>query len=174
MLSQKNMSLVKIKDARLRQAVLSGIDEFVKVFIDAINDSIGGELNAETMAELNADQTTLLAYDILRNEVMDGGFVQLIHNGYGGFMFLNPVAKALEGWGIEDLAHLVKKAGKLYRKHREDIESDCTDDEFMALFEQHSEFDELDDDFVENEEEWTGMVAHYIDEHIDHFTVVES
>jgi len=168
------MSLAKIRDAQLRKAATSGIDEFVKVFVDAIKHSIGGELNAETMADLNADQITLLAYDILHSEVMDGGFVQLIHNGYGGFMFLNPVAKALKIWGLEDLAHIVKKANKLYRKHHEDIERDCTDDEFMALFEQHPEFDELDDCFVENEEEWTSMVAHYIDEHIDHFAVVEN
>jgi hypothetical protein len=135
--------------------------------------SVGGELTADTMAELNSDQITLLAYDILHNEVMDGGFVQLIYNGYGSFLFRNPFAKAIKGWGIDELASLVKKAGKLYFKYKNEIERECTDDEFMAMFEQYPEFDDLDDLFVENEETWTGMVACYVDEHIERFVTVE-
>ena len=34
-------------------------------------------------------------------------------------------------------------------------------------------FDDFDDDFVENEEQWTAQVACYIDEHIELFATVE-
>lgn len=164
---------VKVKDADLRKAATEGMDEFVKVFTDAILASVGGELNADNMAQLNADQITLLAYIMMRDEVMDGGFVQLIYNGYGGFIFLNPFAKALRGWGMDELASLVKKAGNLYRRHRTEIERDCNDDEFMALFEQFPDFDDLDDKFVENEEHWTEGIARFVDEHIERFGVIE-
>lgn len=167
------MNIAKVKDSDLRNAASAGMDEFLKVFTDAIMASVGGELTADTMAELNSDQITLLAYDILHNEVMDGGFVQLIYNGYGSFLFRNPFAKAIKGWGIDELASLVKKAGKLYLKYKNEIERECTDDEFMAMFEQYPEFDDLDDLFVENEETWTGMVACYVDEHIERFVTVE-
>lgn len=167
------MNIAKVKDSDLRNAASAGMDEFLKVFTDAIMASVGGELTADTMAELNSDQITLLAYDILHNEVMDGGFVQLIYNGYGSFLFRNPFAKAIKGWGIDKLASLVKKAGKLYFKYKNEIERECTDDEFMAMFEQYPEFDDLDDLFVENEETWTGMVACYVDEHIERFVTVE-
>ena len=167
------MNIAKVKDSDLRNAASAGMDEFLKVFTDAIMASVGGELTADTMAELNSDQITLLAYDILHNEVMDGGFVQLIYNGYGSFLFRNPFAKAIKGWGIDELASLVKKAGKLYFKYKNEIERECTDDEFMAMFEQYPEFDDLDDLFVENEETWTGMVACYVDEHIERFVTVE-
>lgn len=167
------MNIAKVKDSDLRNAASAGMDEFLKVFTDAIMASVGGELTADTMAELNSDQITLLAYDILHNEVMDGGFVQLIYNGYGSFLFRNPFAKAIKGWGIDELASLVKKAGKLYFKYKNEIERECTDDEFMAMFEQYPEFDDLDDLFVENEETWTGMVASYVDEHIERFVTVE-
>lgn len=167
------MNIAKVKDSDLRNAASAGMDEFLKVFTDAIMASVGGELTADTMAELNSDQITLLAYDILHNEVMDGGFVQLIYNGYGSFLFRNPFAKAIKGWGIDELASLVKKAGKLYFKYENEIERECTDDEFMAMFEQYPEFDDLDDLFVENEETWTGMVACYVDEHIERFVTVE-
>lgn len=167
------MNIAKVKDSDLRNAASAGMDEFLKVFTDAIMASVGGELTADTMAGLNSDQITLLAYDILHNEVMDGGFVQLIYNGYGSFLFRNPFAKAIKGWGIDELASLVKKAGKLYFKYKNEIERECTDDEFMAMFEQYPEFDDLDDLFVENEETWTGMVACYVDEHIERFVTVE-
>lgn len=167
------MNIAKVKDSDLRNAASAGMDEFLKVFTDAIMASVGGELTADTMAELNSDQITLLAYGILHNEVMDGGFVQLIYNGYGSFLFRNPFAKAIKGWGMDELASLVKKAGKLYFKYKNEIERECTDDEFMAMFEQYPEFDDLDDLFVENEETWTGMVACYVDEHIERFVTVE-
>ena len=44
----------------------------------------------------------------------------------------------------------------------------------MALFEQFPEFDDLDDTFVEKEEEWTEQIARYIDEHIDCFATVDN
>ena len=87
---------VRVKDSALREAAAEGMDAFVGCFVGAIKEAIGGELTAETMAELNSDQVTLLAWDVLHEEVMDGGFVQLIHNGYGPFIFKNPLAKALK------------------------------------------------------------------------------
>jgi hypothetical protein len=164
---------VKVKDEALQQAATEGMDAFVQVFVDGIRSAIGGELTAETMAELNADQVTLLAWDTLHEEVMDGGFVQLIHNGYGPFIFKNPFAKAVKQWGMRDLSKLVYDAHTLWLKHREEIERELTEDEFMALFEQMPEFDDLDDAFVENEEEWTCEIAHYIDEHIERFALIE-
>jgi hypothetical protein len=164
---------VRVKDSALREAAAEGMDAFVGCFVGAIKEAIGGELTAETMAELNSDQVTLLAWDVLHEEVMDGGFVQLIHNGYGPFIFKNPLAKALKLWGLRELSKLIYSAHTLYIKYGEQIERDCTDDEFMALFEQFPEFDDLDDTFVEEEENWTADIAHYIDENIERFANVE-
>ena len=164
---------VKIKDEALRQAAGEGMDAFVGAFVAAIKETIDGGLTADNMGQLTSDQITLLAWDTLHEEVMDGGFVQLIHNGYGPFMFKNPVAKALKLWGLRDLSKLIYDAHTLYTKHGTAIEQDCTDEEFMALFEQFSDFDNLDDAFVEHEEEWTAQIAEYIDQHIENFATVE-
>ena len=166
------MKEVTIQDATLRQAAAEGMDAFVGCFVSAIKEAIGGELTAETMQELNSDQITLLAWNTLHDEVMDGGFVQLIHNGYGPFIFKNPFAKAVKLWGLRDLSKLVYDAHSLYLKYHEQIERDYTDDEFMALFEQLPEFDDLDDEFVEQEEAWTDAIAHYIDENIERFAKI--
>ena len=156
----------------LRKAAGEGMDAFVASFVEAIRQAIGGELTPQTLGELNSDQITLLACQTLHDEVMDGGFVQLIHNGYGPFIFKNPLAKALKQWGLRDLSKLIYEAHTLYNKYHETIERDCTDDEFMALFEQFPEFDDMDDEFVEREEAWTEQIARYIDEHIDKFAKI--
>ena len=167
------MKEVTIKDDVLRKAAGEGMDAFVSAFVQAIKETIGGELTAATLSELNSDQITLLAWDVLHEEVMDGGFVQLIHNGYGPFIFKNPFAKAVKLWGMRELSKLVYDAHTLYVKYHEPLEKDCTDDEFMALFEQFPEFDDMDDEFVEKEEAWTEQIARYIDENIDRFAIVK-
>ncbi len=166
------MNLVKVKDSDLRAAASEEADDFLKLFTDAIMTAIGGEVTSKSMSELNGDQLTLLAYSFLHEEVMDGGFVQLIHNGYGGFIFYNPFAKAVKGWGLDKLATLVNRGNRLFRKYRREIEIDCDDDEFMELFERFPMFDDLDDIFVENEEEWTQIIAQYVKEHIDSFAEI--
>ena len=167
------MTDIRIKDETLRQAAGEGMDAFVGAFVKAIREAIGGELTAENMGQLTSDQITLLAWDNLHEEVMDGGFVQLIHNGYGPFMFKNPVAKALKLWGLRDLSKLIYDAHTLYTKHGTAIEKDCSDEEFMALFEQFPDFDNLDDEFIEHEEDWTAQIAAYIDQNIEKFATIE-
>lgn len=164
---------IKIKEEDVIAAAQQGMDEFVSLFNERIMKAIGGELNSESLAKLNSDQITLLAYIILRDEVMDGGFIQLIHNGYGPFIFLNPFAKAMRLWGAHDFSKLVYKGRKLFEQYGDELTRDCTDEEFMALFEQYPEFDDLDDEFVECEEEVTELVAHYIDEHLEQFATIE-
>lgn len=165
---------VTIHDETLRKAAAQGTDAFVDAFVTAIKDAVGGQLTQENIAQLNADQMTLLVWDVLHQEVMDGGFVQLIHNGYGPFVFKNPFAKAVKQlWGMRELSKLVYDAHTLYIKYGEKLERECTDEEFIALFEQYPEFDDMDDTFVEEEEAWTEQIARYIDEHIDHFAKID-
>lgn len=168
------MKEVKVKDSRLQQAAVEGMDAFLGVFVDAIREAVGGELTVETMAELNSDQLTLLAWSMLHEEVMDGGYVQLIHNGLGPFIFKNPFAKVVRQWGLRDLSKMIYEAHTLWLKYREEIEVDCSEEEFMAMFERYQEFDDMDDLFVENEEEWTEHIARYVDDHLERFaTIVE-
>ena len=167
------MIQITIRDQDLANAALEGMDDFLQVFVGAIRDAIGGEPTADTITELNVDQVTLLCWDTLHQEVMDGGFVQLIHNGYGPFIFKNPFAKVLNKmWHIRDLSKMLYEVHTLWQNSREELERDCTDDEFMALYEKHPEFDDYDDYFIENEERWTEQIAHYVDENLEQFATI--
>lgn len=166
------MKEIKIKDEDLCQAADHGMDAFLGLIIKATKESIG-QLTAETMAELSTDQLALLAWDALHEEVMGGGYIQLIYNGWGAFIFRNPLAKIFRNWGIDGLSTHLKHAQKPYEKYQGEIEQELTDEEFMALFEQMPEFDDFDDEFVEREEEWTSRIAVYVDDHLDDFIKIE-
>ena len=161
---------ITVDDNKLRQAAANDdMDLFVTTFVDAINEAIGGQLTAATMPLLTSDQITPLGWSYLHDEVMDGGYVQLIYNGYGEFIFKNPFAVAVREWGLTDLYSHLRHCKKVYDKYHGQIEREMSDEEFMALYEQMPEFDDYDDEFVVNEEHWQAQVAAYIDDHIDNF-----
>lgn len=166
------MNTIKIQESDLEKAAKKGMDEFIAVFTNKYLETISGELNTQTMPLLNGYQHTLLGYHFFREEVMDGGFIQLIQNGYGGYIFENPFAKAMRMFGANEFSKLIYKAKDIYDKHKEDLTRERSDEEFMAMYEQYEAFDDLEDSYIEMEEEITETIARYVDEHIDMFAEI--
>ena len=127
---------ITVSDADLRKGAEEGMDAFLKVFTDKYLEVTGGKIDADTMPLLNGYQHTLLGYHIFREEVMEGGFVQLVQNGYGPYIFDNPFAKAMRMFGAKEFSKLIYEAKKIYDAHRADLEKERTEEEFMAMFEQ--------------------------------------
>ena len=103
---------------------------------------------------------------------MEGGFVQLIQNGYGPYIFDNPFAKAMRIFGAKDFSKLVYEAKKIYDANKADLEKDCTDDEFMAMYEQYEAFDDIEEKYMDMEEMVTAQIASYVDEHLEDFAQI--
>lgn len=167
------MNQITVSDADLRKGAEEGMDAFLKVFIDKYLEVTGGVINEQTMPLLNGYQHTLLGYHFFREEVMEGGFVQLIQNGYGPYIFDNPFAKAMRLFGAKDFSKLIYEAKEIYDAHRADLEKDCTEDEFMAMYEQYEAFDDLEEKYMEEEELITVQIAAYVDEHLDSFAAIK-
>lgn len=164
--------MITVQDKALQTAAKEGMDAFIRVFTDAYETALGGAVSAENMSLLTGEQHSLLAYKIFRDEVLEGGFCQLIQNGYGGYIFDNPFARVMRLWGLHELSKLVYAAKKIYEAHRVDLERERTDDEFMAMYEQYEAFDPLEEQFLDMEEEVTETVAVYVDEHLDAFAKI--
>lgn len=167
-----NETKITVTDEALRHGAEEGMDGFLRVFVDKYLEVTGGKICAETMPLLNGYQHSLLGYHFFREEVLEGGFVQLIQNGYGPYIFDNPFAKAMRLFGAKNFAKLVYDAKKLYDAHREDLESERTDDEFMAMYEQYEAFDDLEEAYMEMEEQVTEVIARYVDEHLEQFAEI--
>ena len=161
--------MIQINDTVLATAVELGMDEFLQVFTDAYLDEIGGELTSESMPLLNGSQHTLLAYRFFSDEMREGGFVQLIQNGYGGYIFGNPFAKAVKQFGAVELSKLIYKAKEIYDANKQALERETTEEEFNALYVDFEQFDELEEIYFDIEERQTSLIAAYVDEHIEDF-----
>ena len=148
--------MIEVIESALQKAAGEGMDEFIQVFTDKYKEVIGGEL----------------AYQIFRDEIMVGGFCQLIQNGYGGYIFDNPFAKVMRLWGADEFSKLIYKAKKIFDANRKDLEKERTDDEFMAMYEQYEAFDELEEVYLEMEEQVTALIASYVDEHLELFAKI--
>ena len=94
--------MIEITDTALQTAAAEGIDAFLRAFTDKYREALGGDPTAETISRLNGEQHSLLAYRIFRDEVTEGGFCQLIQNGYGVYIFDNPFARVMRLWRSEE------------------------------------------------------------------------
>ena len=164
--------MIQIKDSQLATAAKKGMDEFLQVFTDAYLEAIGGNLTAENMSLLNGSQHTLLAHRFFQDEMRDGGFVQLIQNGYGGYIFSNPFAKAIKQFGAVELSKLVYKAKEIYDPNKAELERETTEEEFNAMYVDFEVFDDLEEMYFEMEERQTSLIAAYVDEHITDFAEI--
>ena len=164
--------MIQLKDSALAAAAEKGMDEFLNIFTDAYLEAIGGELTVENMPLLNGSQHTLLAYHFFTKEMSEGGFVQLIQNGYGGYIFSNPFAKAMKQFGAVELAKLIYKAKEIYDPNKAALERETTDEEFNALYVDFEVFDELEERYFDIEEEQTSLIAAYVDDHITDFAEI--
>ena len=165
--------MIQIKDSALSTAAQQGMDEFLQVFIDAYLKEIDGNLTADNMSKLNGSQHTLLAWHFFSTEMRDGGFVQLIQNGYGPYIFENPFAKAIKQFGAADLGKLIYKAKEIYDANKTELERETTEEEFHAMYVDFEVFDDLEEKFFEIEEHQTALIAAYVDDHIADFAEIE-
>lgn len=164
--------MVKIKDQLLATAAGKSMDDFLQVFIDAYLKEIDGKLTPENMSKLNGSQHTLLAWHFFSTEMREGGFVQLIQNGYGGYIFGNPFAKAIRQFGALELSKLIYKAKEIYDPNKKELERETTEEEFNAMYVDFEVFDELEEKYFDIEEEQTAIIAAWVDDHISDFAEI--
>ena len=118
-------------------------------------------------------QHTLLAYNYLYGEVCNGGFIQLIQNGYGGYVFDNPFSDYLREWGVEKIAEIVDKAKVIYEQHKEKLEAQTSLEEFSEMYDEITDFEPLEDQFYEVMDKETKLIKNYVENHLAEFAVIE-
>lgn len=157
----------KMLEAAYNQNPLSYITALTNAYMEAV----GGILTNDKMELLTADQHTLLAYRILLDEVCEGGFIQLIQNGYGLYVLGGPFPMIMKKeWGFVEFGKFMYEVRKEYNRNRETLEADLDDEQFMALYEQQDAMNNLGDDFLEDWEEiMTPAIAAYVKEHKERF-----
>lgn len=144
---------------------------FIQYVTDGYLAAVGGALTAETMDVLSAEQHALLCYRYILDEVMEGGFIQLILNGYAPYVLEGPFPYVVKKeWGMKDFSKLLYAVKSEYHKHQEELSGDMDEDEFMALYEQLEDLNELGDDFLDDhQEEVSPAVAKMVVENLEKY-----
>ena len=128
--------------------------DFLNATTDSLIDRIGGQLTEQNMNMLTLNEHIMLAYRYLRDEVMEGGFIQLIQNGYGPYVLLGPLPILMKReLGLKKFGQLLFNVQHEYKANRETLEADKDDDEFMAQYEQFEQLNDYGDDYLDDYEE---------------------
>lgn len=146
--------------------------DFLFLFLDKYGEIIASDSTQEILNEFNGSQHTLVAYNFLYAEVCNGGFLQLIQNGYGRYVFDTPFSETIREWGAEETVQLVDKARIIYDKNREDLEKDTSLEEFSDMYEDYTDFDPLDDHFYEIMDGDADIVKRYVEDHLEEFATL--
>lgn len=119
------------------------------------------------MDELSDGQQLFLAFDYIRMQVGQGGFIQLIQNGYIGL--LPPAIEQLIMMGINEMAGVLDDVLKVFVLNREMLTRATSVEEFARLYEEFKEFEEIDERFARLSEKALKEMLRYAVTHTEEF-----
>lgn len=149
---------------QLDEAFAESPAHYIVALTDAYLQRAGGALSADAMQLFTSEQHALLCYRILLDEVAEGGFIQLLQNGFGPYVLDGPFAATMKrDWGLRDFGKFIYEVRDEYHRHREALEADMDEEEFMALYEKFERMNELGDSFLDDfEEDVTPQIAAHV------------
>ena len=96
---------------------------------------------------LSPGQELLIRYDYVRMQVLQGGFIQLIQNGYVNLLLSMPLM--LKQVGAVEMGQLLDDVLKVFSLNYEGLSKETSVEEFAKLYEEYTEFEELDARFAQ-------------------------
>jgi hypothetical protein len=118
---------------------------------------------------LSDGQQLLLTYDYLRTQVLQGGFIQFIQNGYIGM--LPSMVEQLTMVKAGDMAKVLDDVLKVYVLNRDLLSRATTVQEFALLYEELKEFEGLDERFNQLNVPTVKHMLDYAMAHLDEFVI---
>ncbi len=120
--------------------------------------------------ELTEGQQLLISYDYVQNQVLQGGFIQFIQNGY--ISLLAPMPGWLITLGLNDMAQVIDDALKAYVINRDVLDKETTVEEFAMMYEQLPVFTDIDKRYESLHESTIKALLQYATHHIQEFAEV--
>jgi tetratricopeptide (TPR) repeat protein len=162
--------LEKLKESETRKLCEDDWD-FLSIFLHKYFAIMKKNPDGEKTKNFNNAQHTLLAYNMLYGQVSNGGFIQLIQNGYGGYIFDGPFSEIVKSWGAIKTSKIVDKAKIVYDKHKEELDQETTTEEFSELYTEIKDFEELETAFYAVMNKETEIIRKYVEENINDFVI---
>ena len=143
-------------------------DEFYELLVEPLHAELYRRQTFDFIDELSDGQQLILAYDYLRTQVSQGGFIQFIQNGYIGL--LPSMIEQLMKFGANPMAEVLDDVLKVYVLNREILGRTTTVEEFAKLYEEFREFEIIDERYYRLNLPTEKIMLDYAASHLDEFT----
>jgi len=143
--------------------------EYLQAILDKYDDLWKAEPE-KFMENFNENQITLLFYGVLYNQVQNGGFLQLIFNGYAPYIFSEPMVSGLKEFGAAATAELIKSISNICLQVANKIDKTSLAS-LSKSYSQYPEFEDYDNAFYAND----GLkeVKNYVSLNLSKYIAVE-
>jgi hypothetical protein len=122
-------------------------DAVYDLLVQPLHEELYRRQNFDFIDELSQGQQLLLAYDYLRTQVGQGGFIQFIQNGY--IALLPNMVEQLMAIGAIEMAQVLDDVLKVYVLNREALSRPTTVEEFARLYDEFKEFELIDGRYLQ-------------------------
>lgn len=164
--------LPEIKEEELKKVQESGdLLAYYDLLCQPLHTELYKRQDFRFMDELTEAQQLLISYDYVQNQVLQGGFIQLIQNGY--VALLPTIPQWLMMLGQEEMANVIDEALKDYVLKRDILDKEYTVEEFAKLYKELPEFRFLDERFEELHGQTVKALLDYATHHIEEFATVK-
>jgi hypothetical protein len=153
-------------------AVGNNPHDFISLFISKYHELISADPSGQIQYEFNTEQNILLAFHTLDEQASSGGFIQLIENGYGAYIFDSPLSDHLRSWGAVQMASIIDQARVIYLQKKEILEREKTLEEFAKLYLEHREFETIEEHFNTVIDAERAIIKFYIESNISLFAKI--
>jgi hypothetical protein len=143
---------------------------FYDLLVQPLHEELYKRQDFNFLDDLSQGQQLLLSFDYVWMQVMQGGFIQLIQNGY--IALLPSMPEWLYNIDDPEMAKLIDDVLKVYVLNRELLDKQTTVQEFAALYEEFKEFELLDEQFRNIHQKTMQKIIQYAGSHIFEFATV--
>ena len=148
--------------------------DFLFAILDLYYDEMEKNGEKSVFSRVNDHQAILLIFNDLYGQVTNGGFIQLIYNGYGFSVFESEFINLLESIGIVKIQNILERAKIFYKKYREKFENVNREnwDDFAELYKKCPEFEKLDEEFYEVMDAEVSILKNFVEKNLSDFVTI--
>jgi hypothetical protein len=133
-----NLSLSELTELRQK----GDFSSLFEALVMPIHEELYKQQDFAFIETLSPGQELLLRYDYVRMQVVQGGFIQLLQNGYVGL--LPPLPEMLTQVGAPEMAKVIDDVLRVFSLNNEALSKETTVEEFARLYDEFKEFEALD------------------------------
>ena len=160
-----------ISVAAIEQVKASGDDsELYDLFTQPLHEELYRRKTFDFLDELSDGQQLFLAYDYVRMQVGQGGFIQFIENGYIGL--LPSIIEQFLKVGCDGMAGVLDDVLKVYVLNREQLGKPTTVQEFAQLYDEFKEFEIIEERYNQVGDLTLKLMLQHALGHLDEFVSV--